>query len=181
MRPDLGVLIQVIYSKTRHGDLKPYPRVCPRVPLHFRVHDAYPRLTLYLAECAGRSPATPPVPGVPLFTRLTRGADGRTVASSEPLTEEYTRKLLLRFLHAAHVTDANGLLDFSLHFARTTGFNDLANKLFLGRVTAAEAGGWEEGGCVAEHYQRRTAEDLACAIHRALRGACRDFGWVMGR
>ncbi len=60
-----------------------------------------------------------------------------------------------------------------------SGFNDLANKIFLGRLLAAEAGGWEEGGCVAESYQRRTAQDLACAIHRAMRSACRDFGWTM--
>ena len=167
--PALGVLIDVIRDKTHKSDLKPHPRVAPRLPLHFRHHDATPRVTQYLAA-RGQLPGAAPRVGAPFFTR---------VATSEPLTAAYARGLLLRFLHAARVEDPNGLLDFSLHFARTTGFNDLANKLFLGRIIAAEAGGWEEGGCVAESYQRRTAEDLACALHRNLRSACRDFGWIM--
>ena len=89
------------------------------------------------------------------------------------------RALLTRFIRAARVEDVDGLPTFSLHFARSSGFNDLANKLFLGRLIAAAAGGWEEGGCVAESYQRRTAEDLACALHRARRSDCRDFDGAM--
>jgi hypothetical protein len=165
----LGVLIAVIMDKTHKRELKPYPRVAPRLPLHFRLHDALPRVTQYLWS-VGRPAGRPPTKGAPFFTRA---------GTTEALTAPYARALLLRFLHAARVEDADGLLDFSLHFARSTGFNDLSNKLFLGRLTAAEAGGWEEGGCVAESYQRRTAEDLACAIHRNLRAACRDFGWTM--
>lgn len=171
VRPPLGVLIEVIQDKTHKDDLKPHPRVAPRLPLHMRAHDATPRVLLYL-QSSGKRLGSSPLAGAKFFTRSDTGA---------PLTAEYARALLLRFLRAARVEDPDGLLNFSLHFARSTGFNDLSNKLFLGRIIAAEAGGWEEGGCVAESYQRRTAEDLACAIHRNLRAACRDlgYGWIM--
>jgi hypothetical protein len=144
--------------------MRPHPRVALRPPLPFRQPDALHHVQRYL-WANGRAASEEP-----LFSR----AGGRA-----PLTADYARSLLLRYLRAAHVVDPDGLLNFSLHFARSSGFNDLANKIFLGRLLAAEAGGWEEGGCVAESYQRRTAQDLACAIHRAMRSACRDFGWTM--
>ena len=179
LRHDLGVLVQVMRPKTQQDNLKPHPRCAPRLPLHFREFDAYHAVKLYLDEVAGRAPSTAPTAGRPFFTQLTRNAAGGLVPGTKPLTPDYARSLLLRFLAAAHVADGLNLLNLNLHFARTTGFNDLANKLYLGRVIAAEAGGWEEGGCVAESYQRRSAEDLACALHRALRSACRDFEWTM--
>ena len=55
-------------------------------------------------------------------------------------------------------------------------FNDFANQLYLGRVVAAEAGGWTEGGCVAESYQRRTALDLSCSIYIELLRVCDLMG-----
>ena len=101
------------------------------------------------------------------------------VSGEERLDDSYARALLKRFLDAGGVADADGLLNLSLHFGRTTGFNDLANKCFLGRLLAAEAGGWEEGTCVAENYQRRTAEDLGSAIYIAMVRVSRDLGWTM--
>jgi hypothetical protein len=165
----LGVLIEVIRPKTQQDNLRPHPRMAPRLPLHMRRHDAFTHVQRYL-WANGRATARDPASEAPFFV---------CAGTQEPLTATYARALLTRFLRAARVEDADGLLTFSLHFARSSGFNDLANKLFLGRLIAAEAGGWEEGGCVAESYQRRTAEDLACALHRAMRSACRDFDWAM--
>ena len=104
--------------------------------------------------------------------------EGRLVAGYEPLDRDFSRALLLLFFNRAGLAEPEELLHFNLHFARSTGFSDLANKMFLGRVMAAAAGGWAEGGCIAESYQRRTAEDLASAIHISLVRVCRDLGWA---
>jgi len=70
-------------------------------------------------------------------------------------------------------------MDLTCHTFRTSGFNDLANGLFLGRVLAAGCGGWSEGTCVAKHYQRMTAADLAAAVYIHLRRNCVDLCWDM--
>ena len=177
LRRDLGILISVILDKTHKMTLNAYPRVCARYPGRFLAHDAFFPVSHYLATCAGRDESSLPVPGRPFFTKLVCRADGSYAAGTEPLDADYARALLLRFLKAADIADADALLNFSLHFARTSGFSDLANKMFLGRLLAAEAGGWAEGGCVAESYQRRTAEDLASALHISLVRVGRDLRW----
>ena len=52
----------------------------------------------------------------------------------------------------AGIPRSEGFMLLSCHTFRTTGYNDITNGLYLGRVLAAGCGGWSEGTCVAEHY-----------------------------
>lgn len=170
-----GILIKVVRDKTHKSTLTPYPRVCPRYPPWFKEHDAWTELRTYRARFGAGAPRGPGAPrsARPFFTKLVRDPDGFR-ASEEPLDATYVRQLLMRFLREAVVGDASECLN--LHCFRSSGFNDLANKLYLGRVVAAEAGGWTEGGCVAESYQRRTALDLSCSIYIELLRVCDLLG-----
>lgn len=170
-----GVLVSVVRDKTHKTTLTPYPRVCPRYPPWFGVHDAWVELTTYRACFGPRAPRGLDAPRAqrPFFTKLELKADGYR-ASEEPLDAPYVRRLLLRFLTGTVSGDASDCLN--LHCFRSTGFNDIANKLYLGRVAAAEAGGWTEGGCIAQSYQRRTAMDLSCSIYIELLRVCDLLG-----
>lgn len=169
-----GILISVVLDKTHKTTLKPYPRVCARYPPFFSVHDAWPALHRYLKVYGPGAPmgAGPPCKKRPFFTKLV-GVGAACRSSSEPLDAPYTKGLLERFLKVS-VTDWRGALN--LHCFRSTGFNDLANRMYLGRVNAAEAGGWTEGGCVAESYQRRSALDLSCSIYIEYLRVCALLG-----
>ena len=170
-----GVLMSVVRDKTHKTTLTPYPRVCPRYPPWFGVHDAWVELNTYRACFGPKAPRGLNAPRAqrPFFTKLELKADGYR-ASEEPLDAPYVRRLLLRFLTDTVGGDASDCLN--LHCFRSTGFNDIANKLYLGRVAAAEAGGWTEGGCIAQSYQRRTAMDLSCSIYIELLRVCDLLG-----
>lgn len=173
---DHGILIKVIRDKTHQTTLSAWPRVCARYPPWFAAHDPLIPLQRYLTRYAGGPLGARPVRrGSSFFTQLERSEEGAVRAGREPLTPAYARQLLVRYLTAANVTDANGLLKFSLHSGRATGFNDLANRLYLGRVAAAEAGGWAEGGCISQAYQRRTAADISASLFINMIRVCRDL------
>ena len=173
---DHGVLIKVIRDKTHQTTLSPFPRVCARYPPWFSKHDAMPPLQSYLTRYAGGPPGERPVrKGHHFLTQLERVDEGRMQAGGRPLTPGYSRQLLIRYLRTAGVINPDGLFKLNLHFGRTTGFNDVANRLYLGRKAAAEAGGWAEGGCIAKHYQQRTATDIAASMFIELVRVCRDL------
>ena len=170
-----GILVNVVRDKTHQTTLTPYPRICPRYPPWFKEHDAWIEVKNFKARYGAGAPrgAGPPRAARPFFTKLVKTEDGFR-ASEEKLDAPYVRELLLRFLRVAIVGDAAACLN--LHCFRSSGFNDIANQLYLGRVVAAEAGGWTEGGCVAESYQRRTALDLSCSIYIELLRVCDLLG-----
>lgn len=170
-----GVLVSVVRDKTHKTTLTPYPRVCPRYPPWFGVHDAWVEMKSFRACYGPEAPrgVVAAHPRRPFLTKLVLTADGYR-ASEEPLDAPYVRRLLLRFLAGTVGGDASECLN--LHCFRSTGFNDIANKLYLGRVAAAEAGGWTEGGCIAQSYQRRTAMDLSCSIYIELLRVCDLLG-----
>lgn len=171
-----GLLIQVVRDKTHQSTLAPYPRACARYPPWFAAHDAMPPLQRYLTRYAGGPLSERPVrKGYFFFTQPERVDGGAARAGNRPLTPEFARALLIRYLNTAGVVNPDGLLNFSLHFARTTGFNDLANRLYLGRRVAAEAGGWAEGGCITQSYQKRTAADISSSLFISLLRVCRDL------
>lgn len=166
-----GVLIEVILDKTHKTSLKPFPRVCCRYPPFFGVHDANPTLQRYLKVYGPGAPrgAGAPRRDRPFLTKLV-GEGVNMRASDEELDSAYVKRLLERFFLAAGLRDVAEVLN--LHCFRSTGFNDIANRMYLGRRNAAEAGGWAEGGCVLESYQRRTAMDLSCSIYMEFLRVC---------
>ena len=172
-----GVLIAGVFNKTRHHTADALARVAPSLPLHMRAHDASAPLRRHLIADAGWGGASVTA-RTPVFREPERGVDGVWRLSMRPLTSEYARLMITKYLAAADVQGTG--VSFSMHFGRGAGFNLLHNTLMLDKPLVAAAGGWRARDVIDEHYHKRSPLELAVRIYYDLLQRAELTKWELG-